>query len=583
MYRLLRPTLRPALRFTSRLPAKKFEINPNWEREFNASALTLALDKMSGVDISQGASFGEDDRFDDEDMNERLMEAQSATGKGYVVPKNVDFDDELFFDPDADESEFDNFEPKILKPRNINDSTNCPGCGVKFQSDSTTTPGFLRPDKMLEVSRRVEFYKTSSTEWSVEDEVQSLILGHEIENIGGDPDPDLDPGNSKPIICQRCYDLDSKGTTLLSSSSSPSSSIPPSTFTKMLTKTLTPSVLSSSVILILVDLFDFNASDSALSYINNLIISSGSKAKVILGVNKSDLFPSDTITPLRAESYIRRELEIAGIECVKGQGSVKLLSGKTGFGVEALMGKINKELRMSSREKVYVVGGANVGKSTLLNRIISKREGKRIGRGSKKNKFSAELKSVGGVTESNVPGTTLGVIEIELSEGKKLYDTPGLIVEGSFLEYFKGEELKKVVPKKRVEPVTYRVEPGGSLMIGGVGRIDLHEDCKSFLITVFVSNEVKVHPCKTEKAEELLEKHFGGMLSPPVCEEGNRGERLNELREGGWEDHVFRIDGKGWKEAAADVTLLGLGWFSITGSGEAKVRRLRFLPFILSN
>lgn len=43
------------------------------------------------------------------------------------------------------------------------------------------------------------------------------------------------------------------------------------------------------------------------------------------------------------------------------------------------------------------------------------------------------------------------------------------------MEYFKGEELKKVVPKKRVEPVTYRVEPGGSLMIGGVGRIDLHE------------------------------------------------------------------------------------------------------------
>jgi len=56
MYRLLRPTLRPALRFTSRLPVKKFEINPNWEREFNASALTLALDKMSGVDISKGAA-----------------------------------------------------------------------------------------------------------------------------------------------------------------------------------------------------------------------------------------------------------------------------------------------------------------------------------------------------------------------------------------------------------------------------------------------------------------------------------------------------------------------------------------------
>ena len=85
--------------------------------------------------------------------------------------------------------------------------------------------------------------------------------------------------------------------------------------------------------------------------------------------------------------------------------------------------------------------------------------------------------------------------------------------------------MKKVVPKKKVEPVTYRVEPGSSLMIGGLARIDLHEESKSFLITLFISNEIKVHPCKTSKADELLDRHFGKMLSPPVCEEEEREER----------------------------------------------------------
>ena len=67
----------------------------------------------------------------------------------------------------------------------------------------------------------------------------------------------------------------------------------------------------------------------------------------------------------------------------------------------------------------------------------------KFNKGSKSNQNDEAFKSVGGVTTSNVPGTTLGVIEVDLGDGKVLYDTPGLILEGSFLEWVGGEEVRK--------------------------------------------------------------------------------------------------------------------------------------------
>jgi len=61
---------------------------------------------------------------------------------------------------------------------------------------------------------------------------------------------------------------------------------------------LTPKVLRSNVVVIMVDLFDFTTK-GALSTIDGII--GANKSNVILCVNKSDLFPRNTLTPLRAE------------------------------------------------------------------------------------------------------------------------------------------------------------------------------------------------------------------------------------------------------------------------------------------
>jgi len=56
-------------------------------------------------------------------------------------------------------------------------------------------------------------------------------------------------------------------------------------------------------------------------------------------------------------------------------------------------------------------------------------------------------------------------------------------------------------------------------------------------------------------------------LTPPL---GDGAKRMAEIGE--FETHDIDIDGFGWKEAAADITLRGLGWISVTGAGTAKIR-----------
>ena len=57
------------------------------------------------------------------------------------------------------------------------------------------------------------------------------------------------------------------------------------------------------------------------------------------------------------------------------------------------------------------------------------------------------------------------------------------------------------------------------------------------------------------------------MLTPPLEPGLERIEQIGEL-----EHHDVEIEGAGWKEAAADISIRGLGWIAVTGAGKAKVR-----------
>jgi len=100
-----------------------------------------------------------------------------------------------------------------------------------------------------------------------------------------------------------------------------------------------------------------------------------------------------------------------------------------------------------------------------------------------------------------------------------------------------------------------------------LARVELVGDCKPFLFTFYVANEIKLHLTSSSKADDFISSHVGKLLTPPL-EPGQA--RLEEIGE--FEYHELEIQGEGWKQAAADITLRGLGWVAVTGAGRAKVR-----------
>lgn len=128
----------------------------------------------------------------------------------------------------------------------------------------------------------------------------------------------------------------------------------------------------------------------------------GNKAKVI-AMNKTDM-----ADPLLTEQWITK-LKNAGypvckVDCSTGKG-VKQLVAAVQLAAKPIIDKWVKKGLRSRNVRVMIVGVPNVGKSTLINRLVGK------------NKVIAE----------NRPGVTRGQQWVTIAKGLELLDTPGVL------------------------------------------------------------------------------------------------------------------------------------------------------------
>ncbi len=128
----------------------------------------------------------------------------------------------------------------------------------------------------------------------------------------------------------------------------------------------------------------------------------GNKPKVI-ALNKIDM-SDNTKTELWLEKFKRSGLPVCKVDCATGKGVKQLVTAVQ----TAAKPVIDKWLKKGVRNRpvrVMIVGIPNVGKSTLINRLVGK------------NKVMA----------ADRPGVTRGQQWVTIAKGLELLDTPGVL------------------------------------------------------------------------------------------------------------------------------------------------------------
>lgn len=281
---------------------------------------------------------------------------------------------------------------------------------------------------------------------------------------------------------------------------------------------------TDSLVVLVSDLFDF--AGSWIPGIQHYL----AQNDLLLLANKIDLFPK-SVKRSRLREWVRRSAENLGLHPVE----VVLCSAAKGFHIDEVIAAIERHRR---GRDVYVVGTTNVGKSTLINRILREEE-----------------EGGGEITTSPYPGTTLDVIRIPLENGRALIDTPGIVRRDRLSEWVSPEDLRVIVPRREIHPRVYQLNDRQTLFFGGLVRFDFVSGPRQPFVC-YVSNDLYIHRTKWEKADEIYARHRGELLSPP-----SESEDLPEM-----ERHEFRLV-EGEKK---DLVIPGLGWI-VAGKKEAEI------------
>jgi len=226
---------------------------------------------------------------------------------------------------------------------------------------------------------------------------------------------------------------------------------------------------TDDLVLLVVDLFNIS---KCLSDIGKIL-----KNKIILVLTKRDLLPKSCYDKNLISFFDDYNLNI--IDSI-------IISSKKNYNFDDLYNKINK---YKTSKNVYIVGYSNSGKSTMINKFLYN--------------YSDSIQSI---TTSNLPSTTIDLINIKVNNSLTLIDTPGLIDKGDIINYIDSSTLKKIIPNKEIKPLTYQVKNSQIFIIDNICRVD----ASNTNLTFYVSNSLNIQRIykDTDKFRECEKRTF---------------------------------------------------------------------------
>lgn len=243
------------------------------------------------------------------------------------------------------------------------------------------------------------------------------------------------------------------------------------------------------------------------------------KGELIVILNKFDLIPKH----IDAKQIVEWFAAEYGINT----GQIQPVSSVNNFGIKSLSEKINQT------KKCCFTGATNAGKSTLLNKIISK-------------------EGLSESTASPFSGTTLGRVKRTLDSGTVIIDTPGIEIKERMMQFIKPEERHLIFKTDRLTRKTYKPDPGKTIFFGGLCRIDVLQTARDDyqpIFQMFSGHNIVYHQTNQKKAEELHKRQLGKLLKPPFTDMAY--ETI------AWKEHRLTI------QEGTDLTISGLGWINV--------------------
>lgn len=309
--------------------------------------------------------------------------------------------------------------------------------------------------------------------------------------------------NNEKILCQRCFKLKNYNQLMPLDINSD--------FYPQLDKVLK----DFKTVIWVIDIIDFDG-----TFRKDLAEKLKNK-NVILIVNKIDLLPKSSALSEIKEWLFKKVRKYLNIK----KDNIRMVSSKKGFGLQ----RVRKLITMTEKEKVLIMGVTNVGKSSLLNKLINK-----------------------DITVSSYPGTTLNVIKTKLDQSNiEIYDTPGIEPNDRFCDILDIHSQVKMIPNKEITIQTLKADPDKYVFLSGLAYFKILEhgdyDLRP-IFSIFMSQNIGIHITKEEKVEDILKNRK--VAFPPYNEEFD----YKKLKFNEYELNI---------KEGYDLSLPGLGWVSV--------------------